>query len=155
IPALGGTERRLGQFQTPFYFGSSLSWSPDGKFLASAEAPSRQNPYGIFLLSAETGDKRRLTSPPPGTMDLFPVFSPDGQALAFGGWRSEFVGDLYVLSVAGNTPRGEPRRLTFDDRTIGGLDWAPDGRRLIFSSNRGGSGNLGSFQFLEASHNSW
>src|SRR5262249_51544538 len=75
-------------------------------------------------------------------MDLYPVFSPDGQAVAFGRYKSEFVGDLYLLSLAGNTPRGEPRRLTFDDKGIVGWDWTPDGRSLVFSSSRGGGQNL-------------
>jgi Tol biopolymer transport system component len=81
ISALGGSERRLGQFQpspfSSFSFSSSLSWSPDGKFLASGDRISPQDPDSIFLLSTETGKKRKLTSPPQGSMDQLPVFSPE------------------------------------------------------------------------------
>jgi eukaryotic-like serine/threonine-protein kinase len=142
ISALGGSERRLGQLHTSFSFYPSLSWSSDGKSLATSERTSSQDSDSILLLSTETGVKRRLTSPPQGSNDVTPVFSPDGQTLAFGRCKSVFVADVYVLPVAGSTARGEPRRLTFDDKSIWAWDWTPDGRGVVFSSNRGGGQNL-------------
>ena len=142
ISALGGSEHRLGQLHTSFYFNSSLSWSADGKFLATSERTSSQNSDSILLLSTETGEKQRLTSPPQGLNDLAPVFSPDSQALAFERCKGVYVGDIYVLPVAGSTARGEPRRLTFDVKSMGAWDWTPDGRGVVFSSNRGGDQHL-------------
>jgi Tol biopolymer transport system component len=41
-------------------------------------------PDGIFLLSLESGERRRLTRPPAGYRgDSVPRFSPDGRTLAF------------------------------------------------------------------------
>lgn len=40
------------------------------------------------------------------------------------------------------TPAGEPKRLTFDNRFIAGLDWTADGRDIVFSSNRAGARHL-------------
>src|SRR6266446_6832194 len=56
IPALGGAERRLGE--SPGCGG--LSWSPDGKVIAMVDKNAPQEPYSLFLLSVETGDKQRL-----------------------------------------------------------------------------------------------
>src|SRR5439155_25704669 len=47
--------------------------------------------------------------------------------------------DLYVVPVAG----GKPKRLTFDRRVISGQSsWTPDGREIVFSSDRVGVQNL-------------
>ncbi len=140
VPALGGPERRL----QPSYPGidwwlTSLSWSPDGKLIAFPAADSAQESPGLFLLSVDTLEKRRLTSTPEQYLgDGYPVFSPDGQTLAFIRQSSELVMDIYLLPVSG----GEPRRLTFDDRQLWGLDWTPNGREIVFSSMRGGSCSL-------------
>ena len=79
ISALGGPERKLGESSKTmsYYSVVGLSWSADGKSLAIVDSGS------IFLLSTETGEKRRLTLPPPDSSDLRPTFSPDGQTLAF------------------------------------------------------------------------
>lgn len=132
IPALGGVERKLWQSEV-----DGLSWSPDGKFLAFADK-SVEGRDSIFLLSIETRERRRLTYPPEYSGDGTPIFSPDGQSLAF--VRSPE--DIYLLSLAEGVPRGEPRRLTFDAKTIGGLTFSSDGHSLIFSSNRLGSQRL-------------
>ncbi len=143
VPALRGPERKLGQSAASFEFASPLAWSSDGKSLAIEDQNSPQEPRAIFLLSTETREKRRLTSPPAQYFDRFPAFSPDGQSLAFIRFRSLGVGDIYVLPVAGgHPPRGEPRRLTFDERGIWGLDWTPDGRSIVFSTNRAGDRSL-------------
>ncbi len=85
-----------------------------------------------------------MTSPPGQYFgDFFPAFSPDGQTIAFIRSPAFQVIDIYVLAhTAGGTPRGEPRRLSFDERYIAGLDWTPDGREIVFASNRAGSYSL-------------
>ncbi len=142
VPALGGTERKLGQTEPTLSSQASseckVSWSPDGKFLALADRASPQERYGIFLLSAEDGEKQRLTSPPESSADNFPAFSPDGQTLAFirtGGLSSE---DIYLTPTRG----GKLQRLTADERRIVSLAWTADGREIVFSSNRGGGFSL-------------
>jgi Tol biopolymer transport system component len=140
IPALGGAERKLGESVGC----GGLSWSPDGKFLALAGKNAPQEPASIFLLSVETGDKRRVTSPPTEYLgDLGPRLSPDGKTLAFVRAASGLGGEVYVLAVsADGGPRGEPRRLTFDERLMEGLDWTADGRKIVYSSGQVGSTNL-------------
>lgn len=142
IPALGGPERKLAEAVSDRFdiFGHSLSYSPDGKFLAVADKASPQEPFGIFLLSIETGEKRRLTTPPARyphqwTGDWNPAFSPDGNTLAFTRTSSGGVNDIYLVPVIG----GEPVRLTFDNMFANYPTWTADNRELLFSSHRGGS----------------
>ena len=88
VPALGGAERKLAEiFPTGSYyrgayhqFGrNTLSYSPDGKYLAVADTTAAAEPFSIFLLEIETGEKRRLTFPPAASVgDDSPAFSPDG-----------------------------------------------------------------------------
>ena len=136
VPPLGGAERKLAE--SP-HFGagrfSGLSWSPDGKFLAVPDRTSPEEPFAIFLVSVESGEKERLTSPPAQSLaDHGPAFSPDGRTLAFVRQSAVVIADIYLVQVAG----GEPRRLTFNDQMTRGLAWTPDGREIVFSASSGG-----------------
>jgi Tol biopolymer transport system component len=139
VSALGGPERKLCTASGRAGIFVSLAWSPDGKFLAFPDRSSTQEPYGIYLLSVDSLDKRRLTFPPVRyrdfpTGDMSCVFSPDGQSLAFVRWNQS-VSDLYVVPISG----GELKRLTLDNRQITGLDWLSRRQEIVFSSDRGGS----------------
>lgn len=141
IPALGGPERKLAEvarFESHrWIYGCGLSWSPDGKSLAVADRSSAAEPFGLFLLSVETGDKQRLTSPPAGYWgDYRPAFSRDGKRLAFAR-HAGGSSDLYVMSLGG----GEPQRLTFSSSYIFGLTWTADGSEIVFSTMMGESGD--------------
>src|SRR5262249_20625164 len=133
ISALGPPEHKLFSLSRPI---NSLDWSADGKSLAFAYAESQDRPVGVFLLSIEERVLRRVTSPPPGSADNFPVFSPDGMTLAFvrQGMAEHTGHSIYIVSLAG----GEPQRLTFGDQVIMGLCWTADGRELVFSENASG-----------------
>jgi Tol biopolymer transport system component/DNA-binding winged helix-turn-helix (wHTH) protein len=135
IPALGGAERRVHntlwdeqEFQEAFRFADRLSWSPDGKFLAYSDRPSRGEAASIFLLSLDSMEVRRLTSPQRSRGDFSPEFSPDGQTLAFAR-DSQGVQSIYTIP----TSRGQEQRLTSDTRQKWGLAWAPDGREIVFA----------------------
>ena len=152
VPALGGPERVVGRTArtwlarswTTITTGSALAWSPDGKFLVVVDQASPEEPDALFLVSIETGEKHRLASPSQEhSGDEFPAFSPDGKTLAFVHFRSVQANDIYLQPLGpGATPQGEPRRLTFDGRVIFGLAWSPDGRSIVFSSDRDASRSL-------------
>jgi len=147
VPSLGGPERMLGQSTAKTFTGLpvryGLSWSPDGESLAIADQGLPHGPNCIVSLSMETREKHRLTSPPKDYVgDEVPRFSPDGTILAFVRTHSSGNSDVYLLPMLRDQPAGEPRRLTFDRSYILGLDWTPDGRGLVFSSDAGGSRNL-------------
>lgn len=146
IPALGGSERKLCELANPviYYFwidGRFLAWTPDGKSLIVSTRPTDAQPYGLFLLSTETGEMRSLTKAPPGSFaDRDPVFSPDGKALAFSRHSRYLVSDIYVLPLTTDfAAAGDPRRLTSLGGITSGPAWTPDGREITFSSNQGGT----------------
>jgi hypothetical protein len=76
-----------------------------------------REPYGVFLLSVETGAKRRLTLPPNEYIgDFGPRFCPDGKTLTFVRSPSYLSGEVYVVPVTSDgRPLSEPRRLTLDN----------------------------------------
>src|ERR1700682_476249 len=139
VPALGGTEHRV--YVGPAPMAGGLTWSPDGRFLAFPQASAADPPRSwISLLSLTDYSTRPLTTPPGGSLDAEPAFSPDSSQIAF--VRSTVAGvcnDVYVIPTLG----GEVRRLTFDHRPIiGPPAWTVDGREIVFSSTRGGPDSL-------------
>jgi eukaryotic-like serine/threonine-protein kinase len=145
IPALGGPERKLGQVTTgePLYsFFANLSWSPDGRFLAVAGRTPQEN-ASIYLISIESGEKRRLTSAPHEYEgDFQPRFSPDGKNLAYVRSRSWASDEIYVVPVAAGGSLGGPSRVSSGQDFILGLDWTPDGRNIMFSAPQAGGSAL-------------
>jgi DNA-binding winged helix-turn-helix (wHTH) protein len=144
MPSLGGPERKITEcsviaknaLSLPFSL-SPTSWSPDGAWLAVAEKNLMEETTSIFLVAHETGEKRRLTAAPPGSIgDGFPAFSPDGKMIAFAR-NSGGISELYLVSVVG----GEAQRLTFSNGSTNPV-WISDGREILFSSNTGGKGGL-------------
>ena len=135
IPASGGAERRVRstlwedqEFYEIFWVAGHLSWSPDGKLLAYSDHASRGEGASIFLLSLDSLEVRRLTSPTRSSSDFNPEFSPDSQTLAF--VRVSQVSSVYAIPVSG----GEEQRLISDNRSKRGLAWTPDGRNLVFAN---------------------
>ncbi len=86
--------------------------------------------YGGYLWSVarEGGEARQLTT---GGHESDPIFSPDGKWIAFAG---EYDGniDAYVIPADG----GIPRRLTWHPAQDVPVAWTPDGKRVLFVSDR-------------------
>ena len=137
IPAIGGPERLVAEIGYPIEL-PSLAWGPDGKELVVAERDSSGEPFALFLLLTETGERRRLTSPPAKSIgDFGPAFSPDGRGLAFARAIGGFAYYIYLLALAEDlTPNGEPQRLTFQNLPSWSPTWTPDGREIVYTIGR-------------------
>jgi Tol biopolymer transport system component/predicted Ser/Thr protein kinase len=140
IPPLGGLERKVSDaivnrvgVNSPY-----VAWAPDSGTLVLADRVSADEPVSLFVLALHTGERRRLTAPPPKTLgDGSPAFSPDGKTVVFVRTTSLAVQDIYRVPLTG----GEPTRLTFDSRRIFGLTWNRASGQLLFTSGRGGASN--------------
>ena len=135
VSALGGEERKIMDCS---HRQHHLNLSPDGSSLLIAELNEDSSGFRISSVDIETEERIPITTPPPDFSDSFPTFSPSGQQVAFCRGPRGGIADLYVVSVSGGTPR----RLTSDDRNVTRYTWAPDGRSILFSSNRAGDYRL-------------
>jgi Tol biopolymer transport system component/DNA-binding winged helix-turn-helix (wHTH) protein len=144
VPALGGGEREVAK--TGRRGVAVEGWSPDGRWLLVSMKAD-----GLFLVSTENGEKRRMTSCQQcdgGPGDIYAGISPDARSLAFFSRRTlstgnVAIGDIYTLPLTPDLrPAGEPARLTWDNAYVGGIAWTADSRELVFSSGRGDSPGL-------------
>lgn len=142
-PGPGGLERKLTEFRmcapidvSASIYSGLLSWAPDGKYLVTTGCEDQGN-SGLLLVAADTGEARWLLAPPKqsnaGAMQA--SFSPDGGMLAFALRVSTVTSDLYVASFTRRRlTLGQPRRITWLERSVAGITWLPDGRSLVFSA---------------------
>ena len=135
---LGPPERRLAEItQTAaLTWGTTggLAWTPDGKSLVITDRDAEDQRWGLFLLSVDSGEKRRLSSAPEERVDIDPAFSPDGRTLAFSR-EGQGVSDIHLLSVSQDfQPIGEPKRLTFENQLTRRPVWTSDASEIVFSS---------------------
>jgi Tol biopolymer transport system component len=147
IPASGGPARLV------IEGGALPAWSPDGRQIAFTHGGWRRADWALNLDAAvvDVDDRAKPVAPPRPMVtgyheDFTPAWSPDGRWLAYHSHRSATpvasyysagsTDDVYLRSA---TPGGQEIRLTDFGLEVGWADWAPDGRRLVFSSWEPGS----------------
>ncbi|MGH9346570.1 MAG: prolyl oligopeptidase family serine peptidase [Vicinamibacterales bacterium] len=126
-----------------------VSWSPDGRRIAFAAAPTpmlRDGRLDVYVVSLADKQVEKITANPGA--DSSPRWSPDGGTIAFVTESSTVTPGPDGLGTA--DPR-QGRLALYDLRTRALADafdpqfdvepraiaWTPDGRRLIFAAGRG------------------
>ena len=132
----GRNARRLTRMREPVAFPA---WSPDGRTIAFAGVRN------VYTVPAAGGAVKRLThSRKPWLVRTTPSYSPDGRTIAITASTDAFNSDVFLMRADG----GSLRRLTRSQGTHDRLaeehqpDFSPDGRRIVFTSNRDGNFEL-------------
>jgi Tol biopolymer transport system component len=123
------------------------AWSPDGSkiaFVSNRDAPvdaAYANSYDIYVTNADgTGEPIRITNQPGNESDL--NWSPDGSKLLYVSTADTPAfpnpggdAEIYAMNPDGS---GVVSRLTDNTASDSTPDWSPDGKEIVFDSNRDG-----------------
>ena len=122
---------------------SALAWTPDGRLIYSLSElpPSSQNDTNLWAVRVDPrgvkawGTPTRLTN---GADSKFRAsISADGKKLIF--VRGVDSAGVYVTEIEGAGSRLSPlQRLSLDERRNFPYTWTPDGKSVIFTSDRDG-----------------
>jgi Tol biopolymer transport system component len=124
----GSNPRHLGE-------GVPEDWSPDGKYILASKRPAPN----AALVSLADGSSRPIAS-----RTFHARFSPDGRYIAL--VRAEvgkFIGPIFLVPANGGP---EVPIVEGHNKSV---EWAPDGKSLLFVSDRRGSNDLWSIRIAE------
>jgi dipeptidyl aminopeptidase/acylaminoacyl peptidase len=117
---------------------TSPAWLRDNRtflFLSNREAPANAASQNqVYLMRPDGGEARRITSARDGVVDF--ALSPDGTAIVYRSGRAD-ARQLYRLKMSavespGEVPEAEA--LTKQPAGIDSWEWAPDSRRIYFTT---------------------
>jgi Tol biopolymer transport system component/DNA-binding winged helix-turn-helix (wHTH) protein len=138
----GRTETILSDYRLQ----DAVAWTHDGRLLFSlSEEPPNQVESNIWALHIDArtgkpvGRPERVTSGP----DAKPLesVSTDGRRMAF--VRTNIVPTVYITEVNPRTKTIAPlRRLTMDELQNRPYEWTPDGKTVLYVSNRDGGSHI-------------
>lgn len=115
--------------------------SPDGRRVAFVRNDSGQSRIGILELDTLAFVE---LAPLDRVQQVYdPDWHPDGTKIAYAAWRDGGDRDIYVYDLE----TGEHQRITADRAIDNSPEWSPDGRYLLFSSDRSGVYNIHAHDF--------
>ena len=131
VPALGGGERKLKSTRVVYPIAASISWSPDGKWIAFGESLPDKPEDRVFLLSLSTLEVRQMRHDPQCLQEATPKFSHSGMEFAHLCIRNTNEFELRTASPTGDFLH----RVASFSRIPAGFTWSEDDRRLIVSED--------------------
>ncbi len=106
--------------------------SPDGEWAVFAltrwDIEKNSSTSDLHLLNIEEGTTRQLTFT---GKESSPIWSPDGEKIAFVSRRHDGPGQVYVLDLSG----GEAQKITDLPVGVFSIKWFPTGERIAFGAN--------------------
>ncbi len=143
VPSIGGQGRKVTEVYPPNYGYlhryNKIAWHPDGKWLVVSDKSSADEPLGLFLVSLETGEKRRLTFPDSISStggDFCASFSKDGKSIVFSRMTTWLKCALYALDLSSDLePVDKPKRIISPEHYIDGTGFNNDDTEIIYSSD--------------------
>ena len=126
-----------------------IDWSSDGNTILAALAKNYEA-FQAVLISVRDGSIRILKTyeePPRSEPRRLGIFSPDGRYIAgdFEPQRDSRSRDIFILSVDG---RSEIPVAVHPDDDLA-LGWSPDGKKLVFASDRSGTWDIWATDVIE------
>lgn len=144
VDVTGGEAKRLTSGSWSLPTGTSfatLSWSPDGKYIAFQR---KESPYSgelfstIQTITVETGTIKSITNRQKENYSLlsesYPSYSPDGKYISYGLPRDKFWNgsEVCITSSSG----GEGQSITYNlDRSFYRAEWSPDSKSILVAAN--------------------
>jgi Tol biopolymer transport system component len=122
--------------------GFAPSWSPDSQYILYYTSRYGELNADIYALRPDGTGFRNLSRHPANDWD--PAWSPDGGRVAFTSARHGNA-EIYVMTVCEPDQAGcdsSVQRLTFHRATDKTPAWSPDGRYIVFESERDGTAQL-------------
>lgn len=119
-----------------YEFSPSLPPTGDRLVYIAREQEDRTFRYRLLLLSTSSANAPGVALLPPGPILSGPVFSPDGEFIAFSMRDSESPDDLtelYILPVQGDAPIRVTPLDGIEDHHLYPV-WSPDGSELAFTT---------------------
>jgi Tol biopolymer transport system component/DNA-binding winged helix-turn-helix (wHTH) protein len=131
----GGGEHKIADAGVAIIGEHPLCWAKDSNFLVISMRMPVDDPPALYLISAGTGERRRLTSPDVSSDgDWNPAISPGGRKLAFAR-STPTTRDIFFVPLSNDlAPTAAPIRLTSLPLLTNTIAWNADGRNLVFSA---------------------
>jgi TolB protein len=134
VSTLGGAARVIVN-------GAFGAWSPRGDRIAYTANVQPDGPVALFTSAIDGSDAKEILAPSSAYQFLrHPSWSRDGRQVAVVRGTGGVAGEIWLVPVNGDAPQRftEPGSDVWSDTPV----FTPDGRGIIYTSNRGGAANL-------------
>ncbi len=133
----GGNQRQLTQGDK-IGTNAEPAWSPDGEQIAFVSDRDDDQTLQIYVMDADSSNQRPLMPFHP-SHNWFPNWSPDGSQILFQTNRAEDANyEIYLVNADGTDLHNLSNNPANDSRAR----WAPDGKRIVFVSDRNGNRDI-------------